>query len=212
MENIITLEHVSKSYMHQQVLNDISVSFERGRIHGIIGRNGSGKTQMFKVIAGSVQPDSGIVVVNGEKTGGRADDPRYLGLLIERPCFVPDYSGLVNLQILSENTKLTREQLLYTMRNVGLDSVIHKKVALYTPEMLQRLGIAHAIMNDPQVVILDDPFNGLDNAGVREIRGLLIRLRIQGKTVLLSNLQADNIRVLCDTLHEMDSGRIQRVS
>lgn len=212
MENIITLEHVSKSYKQQWVLNDVSVSFEKGRIHGIIGGNGSGKTQMFKVIAGSVQPDSGTVVVNGEKTGIRADYARHLGLLIEPPCFLPDYSGLVNLQMLSENMKLTRDQLLYTMRNVGLDSAIHKKVSLYTPEMLQKLGIAHAIMNDPQVIILDDPFNGLDNAGVREIRGLLTRLRIQGKTVLLSNHGAENIRVLCDTLHEMDSGRIQRVS
>ena len=213
MENIITLEHVSKSYRNQQVLKDVSVSFEKGKIHGIIGRNGSGKTQMFKVIAGYVLPDCGNVIVNGEKIGVKTDYPRDLGMLIETPGFLPAYSGLFNLQMLAAmNTKLTREQLLQALHNVGLEGAVHKKVGQYSLGMRQRLGIAQAIMNEPQVIILDEPFNGLDNAGVKEIRNLLTRLRIEGKTILLSSHHAEDIKALCNTVHEMESGTIQTIS
>ncbi len=212
MENIITLEHVSKSYRNQQVLKDVSVSFEKGKIHGIIGRNGSGKTQMFKVIAGYVLPDYGNVVVNGEKIGVKTDYPRHLGMLIETPGFLPAYSGLFNLQMLAAmNTKLTREKLLNTLHNVGLDKAIHKKVGQYSLGMRQRLGIAQAIMDEPQIIILDEPFNGLDNAGVKEIRRLLVNLRNEGKTILLSSHHAEDIEALCDTVHEMESGTIQAI-
>ena len=212
MDSIITLDHVSKSYRQQQVLKDISVSFAKGRIHGIIGRNGSGKTQMFKVIAGYVLPDHGTVVVNGEKIGVKTDFPRHLGMLIETPGFLPAYSGLFNLQMLAAmNTKLTREKLLNTLHNVGLDNAIHKKVGQYSLGMRQRLGIAQAIMDEPQIIILDEPFNGLDNAGVKEIRSLLVNLRNEGKTILLSSHHAEDIKALCDTVHEMESGKIQTI-
>ncbi len=212
MDSIITLDHVSKSYRQQQVLKDISVSFAKGRIHGIIGRNGSGKTQMFKVIAGYVLPDHGTVVVNGEKIGVKTDYPQHLGMLIETPGFLPAYSGLFNLQMLAAmNTKLTREKLLNTLHNVGLDNAIHKKVGQYSLGMRQRLGIAQAIMDEPQIIILDEPFNGLDNAGVKEIRSLLVNLRNEGKTILLSSHHAEDIKALCDTVHEMESGKIQTI-
>ena len=212
MDSIITLDHVSKSYRQQQVLKDISVSFAKGRIHGIIGRNGSGKTQMFKVIAGYVLPDHGTVVVNGEKIGVKTDYHRHLGMLIETPGFLPAYSGLFNLQMLAAmNTKLTREKLLNTLHNVGLDNAIHKKVGQYSLGMRQRLGIAQAIMDEPQIIILDEPFNGLDNAGVKEIRSLLVNLRNEGKTILLSSHHAEDIKALCDTVHEMESGKIQTI-
>lgn len=210
MEPCIILEHVSKSYRRQQVLKDVSVSFEQGCIHGVIGRNGSGKTQMFKVIAGYVLPDSGTVIVNHERIGVSADHPRNLGLLIESPGFLPAYSGLFNLQMLAAmNTKLTKEDLLRALHRVGLDEAVHKRVGQYSLGMRQRLGIAQAIMSEPSIIILDEPFNGLDNAGVREIRDLLMHLRDDGKTILLSSHHAEDIDTLCDTVHEMESGRIQ---
>lgn len=212
MEACIVLEHVTKSYQRHQVLKDICVDFAPGCIHGIVGRNGSGKTQMFKTIAGYVLPDTGRVVVEGMAVGCNIDHPKRLGLLIEAPGFLPGYSGLFNLQMLAAmNTKLRRKNLLDVLHSVGLDGVEHKRVSQYSLGMRQRLGIAQAIMDAPSLIILDEPFNGLDNAGVKEVRQLLIRLRNEGKTILLSSHHAGDISALCDTVYEMEAGSICKI-
>ena len=203
----IVLDHITKRYGCQTVLSDVSIQFESGKIHGLIGRNGSGKTPLFKVICGYVVPDAGTVTVHGKQVGKDVDFPPDIGLLIESPGFLMNHSGLFNLELLAAiNTRLTRNDLRNVMSQVGLEQAMHKKVGTYSLGMRQRLGIAQAIMDNPQMVILDEPFNGLDNEGVIDIRKLLLELKKRGKTILIASHNPYDIDALCDTVHRMDAG------
>lgn len=209
----ILLENVTKRYGEQTVLSNINVSFENGKIHGLVGRNGSGKTQLFKVICGYVIPESGNVWVDGKKVGKDVDFPSNIGVLIESPGFLMNYSGLFNLELLAAiNTKLTRNEIKKVMELVGLGDAIKKRVGAYSLGMRQRLGIAQAIMDDPQIIILDEPFNGLDNEGVYSIRKLLLDLKNRGKTIILASHNPYDIEALCDSVYEMDVGVISKKS
>lgn len=209
----ILLENVTKRYGEQTVLSNINVSFENGKIHGLVGRNGSGKTQLFKVICGYVIPESGNVWVDGKKVGKDVDFPSNIGVLIESPGFLMNYSGLFNLELLAAiNTKLTRNEIKKVMGLVGLGDAIKKRVGAYSLGMRQRLGIAQAIMDDPQIIILDEPFNGLDNEGVYSIRKLLLDLKNRGKTIILASHNPYDIEALCDSVYEMDAGVISKKS
>lgn len=212
MGDIVTVNHVNKSYAKQQVLKDVCVDFQEGKIHGLIGRNGSGKTQLIKVICGYVLPDSGDVVVQGKHIGHDVDHPDDIGLLIESPGFLPGYSGLFNLQMLAAmNTKIKKEEIITVLSRVGLGDAVKKKVNQYSLGMRQRLGIAQAIMSNPQLLILDEPMNGLDNNGVKDMRQLLLTLKSQGKTIILASHFAQDIDKLCDTVSEMDRGVLTSV-
>ena len=203
----IELSHINKTYGRHQVLKDVSVSFARGQIHGIIGRNGSGKTQLFKTICGYVRPDSGLVMVNGRRIGKDAGYPDDMGLLIENPGFLGNYGGLFNLQMLAAmNTRLKKADLAQLMQRVGLGDALRVKVHQYSLGMKQRLGLAQALMNNPSLLILDEPFNGLDKSGVADLRGMLLSLKAEGKTILLASHNPYDIEILCDTIHEMDAG------
>lgn len=209
-EAAIQVNHIFKSYGRCAVLKDISAQFEKGKIHGLIGRNGSGKTQLFKIIAGYVAADQGEVIAFGKKVGKQVHHPERMGILIEIPGFLPNYSGLFNLQMLAAmNSKLTRAQLIETLEKVGLHDAIHKKVSRYSLGMRQRLGIAQAIMGNPELIILDEPFNGLDYIGVAEIRKLILQCREAGKTILLSSHYAEDIDRLCDTVRRMEAGALR---
>lgn len=209
----IVLDHVTKAYATQTVLSDVNVTFENGSIHGLVGRNGSGKTQLFKAICGYITPDSGSVTVDGERVGKDVDFPTGIGLLIESPGFLPNYSGLFNLELLAAiNTKLSRNDLIAILATVGLEAAKNKKVSAYSLGMRQRLGIAQAMMGNPKLIILDEPFNGLDNEGVQEIRRLLLGLKQAGKTILLASHNAGDIDALCDTVHRMEAGTISALS
>jgi len=212
MSEYIILDEISKSYGKFQVLKDVSATLEQGHIHGVIGRNGSGKTQLFKVIAGYVQPDHGTAAIGGKIVGRDISHPESMGLMIESPGFLPEYTGLFNLQLLAAiNTKLGKLELLQVLRDVGLEEAAMKKAGRYSLGMRQRLGIAQAIMGNPSLLILDEPFNGLDKTGVLEIRKLLENLCAAGTTILLSSHYAEDIEALCDTVHEMDAGVITRI-
>lgn len=207
----VKLQHVTKAYNKHIVLDDVSVEFEVGKIHGIIGRNGSGKTQLFKVIAGYVAADRGETVVFDKVVGKQINHPDSMGILLETPGFLSEYSGFFNLQLLAAmNTKLTAAEIENALSDVGLKDAGHKKVKTYSLGMRQRLGIAQAIMGNPQLVILDEPFNGLDHVGVEEIRKLILRLKENGKTVLLASHYAEDIEYLCDTVHRMEAGVIRK--
>jgi len=206
---MIEISRVNKFYGKQQVLKDVSVSFRPGLIHGLVGRNGSGKTQLFKVICGFVLPDSGEVRVEGRRIGRERRFPQSMGLLIESPGFLPGYSGLFNLQMLAAmNTRLSKSELLAILGQVGLGEAAHRKVGKYSLGMRQRLGLAQALMGRPRLLILDEPFNGLDKRGVEEVRGMLRGLKADGVTILLASHNPEDIRLLCDSVHEMDAGLI----
>ncbi|MBO4211160.1 MAG: ATP-binding cassette domain-containing protein [Oscillospiraceae bacterium] len=211
---MITVEHVTKRFRDQTVLNDVSCSFENGKIHGIVGSNGSGKTVFMKCICGFLFPDSGKVLIDGKQVGKAFDFPPSLGLIIESPGFLPTRSGMSNLKLLAAiRHKVKKEDLIRAMEQVGLDPALKKPVGKYSLGMRQRLGLAQAIMEDPKLLILDEPFNGLDRTGATEIRSLLLQLKSEGKTILLSSHNHVDIDTLCDTVLELDAGKIQsRVS
>lgn len=207
METCIEVQNVVKRFRDQVVLKNVSISFEKGKIHGIVGRNGSGKTVLFKCICGLMHPEEGVILVNGKRVGRDVDMPENIGAIIEAPGFLPNYSGYKNLRFLANiRRKIGKEEILNVLKTVGLDPESRKHVGKYSLGMRQRLGIAQAIMEDPEILILDEPMNGLDNAGVQDIRALLLELKVQGKTILLASHNHEDIAALCDTVHEMDGG------
>lgn len=207
METCIEVQNVVKRFRDQVVLKNVSISFEKGQIHGIVGRNGSGKTVLFKCICGLMHPEEGVILVNGKRVGRDVDMPEDIGAIIEAPGFLSNYSGYKNLRFLANiRRKIGKEEILNVLKTVGLDPESRKHVGKYSLGMRQRLGIAQAIMEDPEILILDEPMNGLDNAGVQDIRALLLELKAQGKTILLASHNHEDIAALCDTVHEMDGG------
>ena len=205
--NIISVKNLSKDFGQERVLKSVTRDFEKGRIHGIVGNNGSGKTVLMKCICGFLIPTEGEVIVNGKRVGKDVDFPPGLGLIIETPGFLPNMTGVKNLEILASlNKKIGLREIAAAMRAVGLDPSMNKPVGKYSLGMRQRLGIAQAIMEDPALLILDEPLNGLDKHGVREMRQLIKGLKEQGKTILLASHNQGDIDELCDTVCEMDAG------
>lgn len=209
---MITLEHVMKRFGEDIVLKDVSHTFEKGKIHGIIGNNGSGKTVMMKCICGFLRPTTGRVMVDGREVGKDMDFPKNLGVIIETPGFLGNLTGRKNLQILASlNRKIMSQEIDEVLRKVGLDPGLKKSVQKYSLGMRQRLGIAQAIMEDPGILILDEPFNGLDKKGTAGIRNLLKELKGKNKTIILASHNGQDIDELCDTVCEMDAGVLQIV-
>lgn len=206
-ENAIELHGLVKRFGQDTVLKGIDRDFERGKIHGVVGNNGSGKTVMFKCICGFLQPTEGFVLVDGKRIGRDTDFPEDIGLIIETPGFLPHLSGIRNLEILASlKRKITLRQAADAMRRVGLDPLSSKPVGKYSLGMRQRLGIAQAIMEEPSLLILDEPMNGLDKHGVAEMRELFLSLKNEGRTILLASHNIADIDALCDTVCEMDAG------
>lgn len=201
----IIVEHVYKSFGMEQILTDVNLKISAGKIFGIVGNNGSGKTVLMKCICGFLQPDSGIIRVNGKIVGKECDFPEDLGVIIETPGFLPNLTGYQNLKILASLKGIIgKEEIREVLLRVGLDPDMRKPVGKYSLGMRQRLGIAQAIMEKPKVLILDEPFNGLDKTGVGHMRGLLRELKGQGKAILLASHNAQDIEVLCDEVHDME--------
>ncbi|BCL80687.1 multidrug ABC transporter ATP-binding protein [Ktedonobacteria bacterium brp13] len=207
MNIAIHIDHVSKDFGPEHVLRDVCHDFEEGKIHGIVGNNGSGKTVLMKCICGFLLPTRGKVFVHNKQVGKDVDFPESLGLIIETPGFLPGLTGKKNLKILASlRRKIDDVTIGETMKRVGLDPNMKKPVNKYSLGMRQRLGIAQAIMENPRLLILDEPFNGLDKQGVQHMRELILSLRNQGKTIILASHNAQDIEVLCNTVCEMDSG------
>lgn len=207
MEALIRVEHLSKSFGEETVVKDVDRDFEAGKIHGIVGNNGSGKTVLMKCICGFMIPSAGRVLVDGKEIGKDVDFPENTGIIIETPGFLPGLSGVKNLGLLASlQKKIDKEQIKETIRRVGLDPDSKKPVGKYSLGMRQRLGLAQAIMEDPKLLILDEPMNGLDKHGVEDMRKLIAGLRDEGKTIILASHNQMDIDMLCDTICEMDDG------
>ena len=206
---VVDVQRISKPFGNEKVLKDVSLQLERGKIHGIIGRNGSGKTVLMKCICGFLRPTIGKVTVFSKTIGTDCDFAPDTGMLIETPGFLTHETGMNNLLWLAKLGRgASREKVNDLIRLVGLDPAMKKKVGQYSLGMRQRLGIAQALLDDPSLLILDEPMNGLDKNGVKDIRSLLLDLKAQGKTILLASHFAQDIDELCDTVHEMDQGMI----
>lgn len=208
----IEVKNVTKTFGDADVLRDVSVTWEKGKIHGLIGRNGSGKTMLMKCICGFVPVTKGAITVLDQAIGKNQKIPGDLGIIIETPGFLPNYSAYHNLKFLADiSGKADKARILDCIKAVGLDPKSKKRVGKYSLGMRQRLGLAQAIMENPALLILDEPMNGLDKDGVLEMRQYLLALKEEGKTILIASHSAEDIDVLCDTVHEMDKGKISQV-
>ena len=212
MSSVIEIKHVTKRYEKNEVLKDVSLTCEAGKIYGLIGRNGSGKTVLLKCVCGLVIPTSGEVSVWGQSVGKDVDFPENIGFIIESPGFLLQESGLSNLKHLASiRGKIGIDEIRESMNTVGLDPDLKLHVGKYSMGMRQRLGIAQAIMEKPKLLVLDEPMNGLDNQGVEHIRSLLLALKESGVTILLASHFKDDIAYLCDEVYQMDAGIISKV-
>ena len=204
---MINVQELSLTLNKTEILKNITVDFAKGKIHGLIGRNGSGKTMLMKCICGFVKPTSGEITVDGKRIGKDVDFPKNTGIIIETPGFIPYYSGFKNLKLLADlRGKISKDVIRKTMEQVGLDPDLKRHVRKYSLGMRQRLGLAQAIMEDPDLLILDEPMNGLDNDGVKDMRKYLLDLKEHGKTILIASHNSEDIESLCDTVCEMDKG------
>ncbi|MCM1228257.1 MAG: ATP-binding cassette domain-containing protein [Clostridium sp.] len=212
MINSIEIKNINLIIKKTDILKNIEISFEKGKIHGLIGRNGSGKTMLMKCICGFIKPTEGTIFVADKQIGKDCDFPDSVGIIIETPGFIPYYSGYKNLKLLADlNKKINSEQIKESMKQVGLDPDLKRHVKKYSLGMRQRLGLAQAIMENPDLLILDEPMNGLDKDGVEDMRKYLLNLKEQGKTILIASHSAEDIEILCDTVSEMDKGVLTKV-
>lgn len=208
---MIKIENVTKKFKENTVLNNVSINFEKGKIHGLIGRNGSGKTVLMKCICGFIPVTSGSITVRN-KVISKKNVPENIGLIIETPGFLPNYSGYRNLKFLADiSGKANKNAIIRSIESVGLDPHSKKHVGKYSLGMRQRLGLAQAIMEDPDLLILDEPMNGLDKDGVKDMRDYLLKLKEQGKTMLIASHSAEDIEILFDTVCEMDKGVLTKL-
>ena len=205
---VIQVNDIVLRFKKDILLDHVSYQCEQGKIHGIVGRNGSGKTLLMKCICGFIRPNEGHIYVRDKEIGKDIDFTPDTGIIIETPGFIPYYSGYRNLKVLAAiNNRISRKDIENAMYQVGLDPTMKKRVATYSLGMRQRLGIAQAIMEDPSLIILDEPFNGLDKHGVEEMREYFLSLKKKGKTILLTSHNTEDIEYLCDTVVEMDHGK-----
>ncbi len=208
-EVIIKVEHLSKSFKEQEILQDINVEFEKGKIYGIIGRNGSGKSMLFKCLCGFIHSSQGKIFIKDKEIGKDVDMACEIGMLIEGTGFLANYDAYHNLDFLVRiKNKVDKTKILDTLKIVGLGEAGKKKVGKFSMGMKQRLGIAQAIVEDQEILILDEPMNGLDNQGVKEMRELFLLMKERGCTILLASHNKEDIEVLCDKVFEMESGKL----
>ena len=205
----ITLKGVNKSFRENHVLRNVSAQWEGGKIYGLMGRNGSGKTVLMKLICGFIPADSGEICVNGKAIPPSAAIPKGIGAIIEAPGFLPQYSGYKNLRFLADiQRKIGRDEIRLAMKQVGLNPDMRKRVGTYSLGMRQRLGLAQAIMEDPPILLLDEPMNGLDEAGIQFVRELLQRLRNHGKLILMASHMKEDLDLLCDEIYRVHEGSL----
>lgn len=211
MSDYIQLTNISKTFGKQTVLQPLTMGFEEGMIHGIIGRNGSGKTVLMKMILGILQPTTGMVIVGDKRIGKDVDFPESAGAIIETIEFIPYMSAYQNLaDIAAMRGNLSKTQIKEVLEMVGLGNVGRKHVSKFSMGMRQRLAIAQAVMESPKILILDEPMNGMDEKGVEEMRRLILARKAAGTTIILSSHNIEDIRILCDQVYRIDAGVVMR--
>ena len=206
---MIEVQKVLVQIKKAKILGNVDFTCQKGQICGVVGRNGSGKTMLMKCICGFVKPTSGEIQVDGQVIGKDIDFIPNAGIIIETPGFIPNYSGYKNLQLLASiQNRIDKTRIREVMQMVGLDPDMKRCVKKYSLGMRQRLGLAQAIMEDPSVLVLDEPFNGLDKEGVVEMRQYLLQLKDAGKAIMVCSHSSEDIAVLCDRVYEMEHGKL----
>jgi len=208
-EEYIKVENVNKVIKKNIVLKNINLSLKKGMIYGFRGPNGSGKTMLFRVLSGLVKPSEGRVVIDGKELHKNISFPESVGILIEYPGFIPEYTGFANLKLLSMiQNKIKDHEVSAVISRVGLEPNDKRKFKKYSLGMKQRLGIAQAIMENPELLILDEPTNALDEEAVKTVHQLLLSLKNEGKTILVASHDRETLQKISDVIYDIESGKI----
>ena len=206
----IRVESLNKTFRGVQVLEDINYTFTSGKIYGLAGKNGSGKTMLLREIAGLIHPTFGQVLIDGKQLHRDLSFPPSMGLIIEKPEFLGDMSGFENLKMLASIRKaVTDEQIKAWMRRFALDPEAKQPMRKYSLGMKQKIGIIQAVMEDPELLILDEPFNALDEESVRLCWSILQALQQTGKLIIITSHHKEDIEQLCDCTLLMECGRLK---
>ncbi len=206
---MIRLENVTKRIKEQEILQDISLEMETGNCYGFVGNNGCGKTMLLRAICGFMNIDQGVITVDGKKIGIEIDFIKNAGIIIGETQFINNLSGFDNLKILSEiQNRIGDDEINSMLQQMSLYEDRNKRVKKYSLGMKQKLRLAQAFMENPEILILDEPFNALDKETVMEVQYMIQEEKEKGKTILLTSHDERNISLLCDVVYEMDCGRI----
>ena len=209
----IVFENVTKKIGRNIVVDNASFTIKSNSITGLKGINGSGKTMIMRLISGLIYPTSGKVFIGNKKLGEDISFPDSIGIMLENPAFLNGYNGYDNLRILADIKSIINEDdICEVMKLVGLEESGLKKYRKFSLGMKQRRGIAAAIMEKPEILILDEPMNGLDKHGVKEIREVLLQMKEENRVILLSSHNPKDIDYLCDVVFEMDDGYLQEMN
>ena len=205
MVNVIDVKNISKTIGKNKLINDISFNIDEGTIVGLVGRNGAGKTTLMKCLTGLLDVDTGSVnICSYDMKNERDYALKHIGASIEMPMFYPDLTGYENLNAFSES----KSSIAYVIEYIGLKNEIFKKVRVYSLGMKARLMIGMTLLNNPELIILDEPTNGLDPKGIIELRNILIRLKEEGKTIIISSHILSEIEKICDEIYFICGGDI----
>lgn len=205
----LEVENLSKSIKGIEVLKDINLTMEGGRIYGLRGKNGSGKTMFMRCVCGLIHPTKGEIRINDERLGKDIDFPRSAGVLIENPAFLNAYTGFENLRLLANISQRADDQAIReTIAAVGLNPDDKRKYGKYSLGMKQRLGIACALMESPDLILLDEPINALDQKGVELVKKILLDRKEQGKLIIVACHDNQELEYLSDTIYKVEEGRI----
>lgn len=205
----IKITDVNKTIKKAPILRDINLEFTGGKVYGLRGKNGSGKTMFMRAICGLITPDSGIIDINGKILGKDISFPESIGVLIENPAFIGNYTGFKNLKVLASiQNRIGDEQIRKALEDIGLDPDDKRTYRKYSLGMKQKLGIAAAVMENPDIIILDEPINALDDVSVEKVHDILEEQKKRGAVIIIACHDKEELDQLSDEIIEISDGRI----
>lgn len=208
---MIKIENLTKIYDENKILDDISITFEEGIIYGIVGKNGSGKSVLLKTICGFIRPDKGEILFDNINIVKKQTFPPETGAMFENSGFIPNISGFENLKLLASiNNIISEEEILKSVDIVNLKEDINKKYYKYSLGMRKKLGICQAIMENQKYIILDEPFNGIDDESLKKIKIQLNKIK-ENKIIIISTHIKEDIEKLCDEVYKISNGKINKI-
>lgn len=209
---MIEIKNITKSYDERKILDNISINFEEGKIYGIIGQNGSGKSVLLKVMSGFITPDQGTIIYDGKDINKEETFPDNTGVLLDNSGFVPNLTGFDNLKLLATINKIIDDdEIIEELKNVNLLEEKDKKYYKYSLGMRKKLGICQAIMEHQKYVILDEPFSGIDKVSLAMIYDYLKKIKSEGRTLIISTHTSDRAKDLYDEIYELEEGKLNKI-